>query len=126
MMDNKTCSVDILGVSLGEEGYLIIPRQTRELCEPLVKAADALEKALDDLPVDVTDKNRIAGLSAELMAQAEQYAVVLGVQAYLEFTRTLTPEMRVGLKGTRTMGCQKHDPRQTKNRLTWSQQVKRL
>ncbi len=27
-MDNKTCSVDILGVSLGEEGYLIIPRQT--------------------------------------------------------------------------------------------------
>lgn len=59
MVDNKTCSVDILGVSLGEEGYLIIPRQTRELCEPLVKAADALEKALDDLPVDVADKNRI-------------------------------------------------------------------
>ena len=50
MTDNKTCSVDILSVSLGEEGYLIIPRQTRELCEPLVKAADALEKALDDLP----------------------------------------------------------------------------
>lgn len=47
MMDNKTCSVDILSVSLGEEGYLIIPRQTRELCEPLVKAADALEKALE-------------------------------------------------------------------------------
>ena len=43
-MDNKTCSVDILGVSLGEEGYLIIPRQTRELCESLVKAADALRK----------------------------------------------------------------------------------
>ena len=37
MMDNKTCSVDILSVSLGEEGYLIIPRQTRELCEPLVR-----------------------------------------------------------------------------------------
>lgn len=104
MMDNKTCSVDILGVSLGEEGYLIIPRQTRELCEPLVKAADALEKALDDLPVDVTDKNRIAGLSAELMAQAEQYAVVLGVQAYLEFTRTLTPEMCVGLEGHKDNG----------------------
>ena len=99
MVDNKTCSVDILGVSLGEEGYLIIPRQTRELCEPLVKAADALEKALDDLPVDVADKNRIAGLSAELMAQAEQYAVELGIQAYLEFTRTLTSEMRVGLEG---------------------------
>ena len=49
MMDNKTCSVDILSVSLGEEGYLIIPRQTRELCEPLVKAADALEKALDTM-----------------------------------------------------------------------------
>ena len=40
MTDNKTCSVDILSVSLGEEGYLIIPRQTRELCEPLVKAAE--------------------------------------------------------------------------------------
>lgn len=95
MTDNKTCSVDILSVSLGEEGYLIIPRQTRELCEPLVKAADALE----DLPVDEADKNRIARLSAELMAQAEQYAVELGIQAYLEFTRTLTSEMRVGLEG---------------------------
>ena len=29
MTDNKTCNVDILSVSLGEEGYLIIPRQTR-------------------------------------------------------------------------------------------------
>lgn len=26
MTDNKTCSVDILSVSLDEEGYLIIPR----------------------------------------------------------------------------------------------------
>lgn len=94
MTDNKTCNVDILSVSLGEEGYLIIPRQTRELCEPLVKAADALE----NLPVDEVDKSRIARLSAELMAQAEQYAVELGIQAYLEFTRTLTPEMRVGLE----------------------------
>lgn len=99
MTDNKTCSVDILSVSLGEEGYLIIPRQTRELCEPLVKAADALERALEDLPVDEVDKNRIARLSAELMAQAEQYAVELGIQAYLEFTRTLTPEMSVELEG---------------------------
>ena len=49
--------------------------------------------------IDVTDKNRIAGLSAELMAQAEQYAVVLGVQAYLEFTRTLSPEMNAELEG---------------------------
>ena len=100
MKDNKTCSVDILSVSLGEEGYLIIPRQTRELCEPLVKAADALERALEDhLPVDEADKNRIARLSAELMTQAEQYAVELGIQAYLEFARTLTPEMRVELEG---------------------------
>ena len=98
MTDNKTCSVDILSVSLGEEGYLIISRQTRELCEPLVKAADALERALENLPVDEADKNRIARLSAVLMAQAEQYAVELGIQAYLEFTRTLTPEMRVGLE----------------------------
>ena len=95
MTDNKTCSVDILSVSLGEEGYLIIPRQTRELCE----AADALERELEDLPVDKADKNRIARLSAELMAQAEQYAVELGIQAYLEFTRTLTPEMSVELEG---------------------------
>ena len=95
MADNKTCSVDILSVSLGEEGYLIIPRQTRELCEPLVKAADALERALEDLSVD----EAIARLSAELMAQAEQYAVELGIQAYLEFTRTLTPEMSVELEG---------------------------
>ena len=99
MTDNKTCNVDILGVSLGEEGYLIIPRQTRELCKPLVKAADTLERALEDLPVDEADKNRIAQLSAELMAQAEQYAVELGIQAYLEFTRTLTPEMSVELEG---------------------------
>ena len=99
MTDNKTCSVDILGVSLGEEGYLIIPRQTRELCEPLVNAADVLERALEDLPVDEADKNRIARLSAVLMAQAEQYAVELGIQAYLEFTRTLTPEMSAGLEG---------------------------
>ena len=104
MMDNKTCRVDILSVSLGDEGYLIIPRETRELCEPLVKAADALERALGDLPVDEADQNRIARLSAELMAQAEQYAVVLGVQAYLEFTRTLTPEMRVGLEGHKDNG----------------------
>ena len=98
MTDNKTCSVDILSVSLGDEGYLIIPRQTRELCEPLVKAADALERALEDLPVDEADKNRIARLSAELMAQAEQYAVELGVQAYLVFDRSLTPEMSIELE----------------------------
>ena len=99
MTDNNTLSMYILSVSLGEEGYLIIPRQTHELCEPLVKAADALEKALEDLPVDEADKNRIARLSAELIAQAEQYAVELGIQAYLEFTRTLTPEMSVELEG---------------------------
>ena len=98
MTDNKTCSVDILSVSLGDEGYLIIPRQTRELCEPLVKAADALERALEDLPVDEADKNRIARLSAELMAQAEQYTVELGVQACLEFARSLTPEMSIELE----------------------------
>ena len=32
------------------------------------------------------------------MAQAEQYAVELGIQAYLEFTRTLPPEMSAGLE----------------------------
>ena len=90
---------DILDVSLGDEGYLSIPRETRELCAPLVKAADALERALGDLPVDEADKNRIARLSAELMAQAEQYAVELGIQAYLEFTRTLSPEMNAELEG---------------------------
>ena len=37
-------------------------------------------------------------MSAELMAQAEQYAVELGVQAYLEFARSLTPEMSIELE----------------------------
>lgn len=37
-----------------------------------------LEEALGDLPVDEADQNRIARLSAELMAQAEQYAVRAG------------------------------------------------
>ena len=35
---------------------MIIPRQTRELCEPLVKAADALERALENLPVEEQDR----------------------------------------------------------------------
>lgn len=65
----------------------------------LKEAADALERALGDLPVDEAGKNRIARLSAELMAQAEQYAVELGIQAYLEFTRTLSPEMNAELEG---------------------------
>lgn len=38
-------------------------------------------------------------MSAELMAQAEQYAVELGIQAYLEFTRTLSPEMNAEPEG---------------------------
>jgi hypothetical protein len=52
-----------------------------------------------DLPVDEADQNRIARLSAKLMAQAEQYAVELGIHAYLEFTRTLSPEMNAELEG---------------------------
>ena len=75
-----------------------------EGCAAMGEDCLADDLALDDLPVDVTDKNRIAGLSAELMAQAEQYAVELGIQAYLEFTRTLTPEMRVGLEGHKDNG----------------------
>ena len=76
----------------GQSGYPAIIRQ------------EMLERALENLPVDEADKNRIARLSAELMAQAEQYAVELGIQAYLEFTRTLTPEMRVGLEGHKDNG----------------------
>lgn len=83
---------DILDVSLGDEGDLIIPR---EMCEPLVKAADALKKALDDIPIDTVDKSKIARLAANLMAQAEQYAVELGIQAYLEFTSTVTSKAAV-------------------------------
>ena len=91
----KTDIADILDISLGDEGYLIIPRETREMCEPLVKAADALKKALDDLPIDTVDKSKIAQLSANLMAQAEQYAVELRIQAYLEFTSTVTSKAAV-------------------------------
>ena len=86
------CSVDILGISLGEEGLLIIPREVRMQCEPLVNAANALMNALNDLPVSTVDKNAIAMLAADLMAQAEQEGVKNGVDAYTDFTHDMTPE----------------------------------
>lgn len=86
------CSVDILGISLGEEGLLIIPREVRMQCEPLVNAANALMNALNDLPVSTVDKNTIALLAADLMAQAEQEGVKNGVEAYTDFTHDMTPE----------------------------------
>lgn len=86
------CSVDILGISLGEEGLLIIPREVRMQCEPLVNAANALMNALNDLPVSTVDKNAIAMLAADLMAQAEQEGVRNGVEAYTDFTHDMTPE----------------------------------
>ena len=86
------CSVDILGISLGEEGLLIIPREVRMQCEPLVNAANALMNALNDLPVSTVDKNTIALLAANLMAQAEQEGVKNGVEAYTDFTHDMTPE----------------------------------
>lgn len=86
------CSVDILGISLGEEGLLIIPREVRMQCEPLVNAANALMNALNDLPVSTVDKNAIAMLAADLMAQAEQEGVKNGVEAYTDFTHDMTPE----------------------------------
>ena len=85
------CSVDILGISLGEEGLLIIPREVRMQCEPLVNAANALMNALNDLPVSTVDKNTIALLAADLMAQAEQEGVKNGVEAYTDFTHDMTP-----------------------------------
>lgn len=88
----KPCSVDILGISLGEEGLLIIPREVRMQCEPLVNAANALMNALNDLPVSTVDKNTIALLAADLMAQAEQEGVKNGVEAYTDFTHDMTPE----------------------------------
>ena len=88
----KPCSVDILGISLGEEGLLIIPREVRMQCEPLVNAANALMNALNDLPVSTVDKNAIAMLAADLMAQAEQEGVKNGVEAYTDFTHDMTPE----------------------------------
>lgn len=86
------CSVDILDISLGEEGLLIIPREVRMQCEPLVNAANALMNALNDLPVSTVDKNAIAMLAADLMAQAEQEGVKNGVEAYTDFTHDMTPE----------------------------------
>lgn len=88
----KPCSVDILGISLGEEGLLIIPREVRMQCEPLVNAANALMNALNDLPVSTVDKNAIAMLAADLMAQAEQEGVKNGVEAYTDFTHDMTPK----------------------------------
>lgn len=85
------CSVDILGISLGEEGLLIIPREVRMQCEPLVNVANALMNALNDLPVSTVDKNTIALLAADLMAQAEQEGVKNGVEAYTDFTHDMTP-----------------------------------
>lgn len=85
------CSVDILGISLGEEGLLIIPREVRMQCESLVNAANALMNALNDLPVSTVDKNAIAMLAADLMAQAEQEGVRNGVEAYTDFTHDMTP-----------------------------------
>lgn len=82
----------ILGISLGEEGLLIIPREVRMQCEPLVNAANALMNALNDLPVSTVDKNTIALLAADLMAQAEQEGVKNGVEAYTDFTHDMTPE----------------------------------
>ena len=86
------CSVDILGISLGEEGLLIIPREVRMQCEPLVNAANALMNALNDLPVSTVDKNAIAMLAADLVAQAEQEGVRNGVEAYTDFTHDMTSE----------------------------------
>ena len=88
----EPCSVDILGISLGEEGLLIIPREVRMQCEPLVNAANALTNALNDLPISTVDKNTIAMLAADLMAQAEQEGVKNGVEAYTDFTHDMTPE----------------------------------
>lgn len=88
----KPCGVDILGISLGEEGLLIIPREVRMQCEPLVNAANALMNALNDLPVSTVDKNAIAMLAADLMAQAEQEGVKNGVEAYTDFTHDKTLE----------------------------------
>lgn len=93
MMQGRTadpCSVDILDVSLGEEGLLIIPRGVRMQCEPLVNAANALMEALNDLPISIGNKNAIAMLAADLMAQAEQEGVKNGVDAYTDFTRNMT------------------------------------
>lgn len=48
--------------------------------------------ALNDLPVSTVDKNTIALLAADLMAQAEQEGVKNGVEAYTNFTHDMTPE----------------------------------
>lgn len=95
MMQARTsdpCSVDILDVSLDEQALLIIPREVRTQCEPLVNAANALTEALNDLPISIGNKNALAMLAADLMAQAEQEGVKNGVDAYTDFTRDMTPE----------------------------------
>lgn len=84
---------DILSASMGNEGLIIIPPpEYRFECEPLANAAVALVKQLNRLPISATEKSTVVQLATELMLQAEQNAVKLGVEAYCDFLKVLTPE----------------------------------
>ena len=102
MMDNKTCSVDILGVSLGEEGYLIIPRQTRELCEPLKIYPQVLEN------VRVTDK-KAAQDDEAVQAAVKAVAEALGDTGRILVRESGTePVVRVMVEAPDHDTCQKY------------------
>lgn len=94
MSTNRIDTVhDILSAFMGNEGLIIIPPEYRFECEPLANAAVALVKQLNRLPISATEKSTVVQLATELMLQAEQNAVKLGVEAYCDFLKVLTPEM---------------------------------
>ena len=84
---------DILSASMGNDGLLIISHEARLECEPLANAATTLVKQLNRLPINATEKSTVVQMATELMLQAEQNAVKLGVDAYCDFLKVLTPEM---------------------------------
>lgn len=70
MMDNKTCRVDILSVSLGDEGYLIIPRETRELCAVMLSATvltEMLSLRIISLSLNAAQKQNASLLPSTLL-----------------------------------------------------------
>ena len=83
---------DILSASMGNEGLIIIPPEYRFECEPLANAAVALVKQLNRLPISDAEKSTVLQMATELMLQAEQNAVKLGVEAYCDFVKALPHE----------------------------------
>ena len=71
----------------------------------------------------------LEGLVASVAEHSFQIGYSSAMQTFAEAAAALeagAQRCALGLKGTRTMRCREYDPRQTKNRLTCCDQVKRL